>query len=939
MLILERDAEFAALDEALDAAVAGTGAALVVEGTAGIGKSALLDEARRRAAARGMRVQVATASLLERDLAHGVVRQLLEVAVRTATTGDRAALLAGAAELATPVVLPEAGIAADGAADLRGPIVHGLYWLTANLAAETPLLLAVDDAQWSDAASLRFLAYLARRLDGLPLVVLVTVRTGETSADPALADLAAGAAARVLRPEPLSGAAVEHLVRDCLQDEPDPEFAAACRQATGGVPFLLNALLDALAGGAVTPSAASAAAVTRVTSRTVGYATLLRLASMSAAALPVARYASVLGRHATVQRIAQLAGLDEAVVLRACDGLTTAHILRRGQPLAFVHPIVMSSIYDELAAGERSLAHAAAARLLSADGEPDEDVAAHLLATEPGTSQSTVSTLRAAARRALARGAPESAIAYLRRCAAEPPHPSDRAAVLHELARAESTVRDRNAATDLVRALELATEPGRRALIALDLVETWMFAGRWDAALAEVDRALAELDGYDRDVAGRLEVFRAGMIANDPRLVAEFERDRPRLTRLAEGGGRPARLMAALLASCAVCRIEPPAQVMALAVRGLDGSALMASEDADAWGPQAAGALAYLGELDRALAAADAMRDGARERGSVYGFVRATALRSLVDGLRGDLRASEADVRSAFDLSRDNELMFSTPPLLRWSIDALIERPHLADIVRAVEEIDLDPGLHASFSGAWFLEARGRLRLARGDRDAAREDLTRCGQMMTRLHVTNPIVSAWRSELALALPDTERDEARGLAEQEYLLAQATGLAHAQGRALRTVGMLTDGAERIAVLRQSADLLAGEPVELARTSLLLGVALRRAGHRSEGHDMLRAGLDRAYHSGAERCAARSEQELRAIGARPRRRASSGLASLTPSEARVAASAATGLTNREIAQELFVTSKTVENQLSRVYQKLGVRGRELLAEAIGSDGETS
>ncbi len=940
MRLLERDAETAAVDEALSAARGGSGAVVIVEGPAGIGKSAVLDYARHRAASQGMRVHVARGGSLERDLAHGVARQLLEPSVRAASDDQRAALLSGAAGLARPVILPEAIDEPDATTDgdRRAPVVHGLYWLTANLAAEAALLLAVDDAHWSDAASLRFLAYLARRLDGLPVVVLATIRTGETPAeDHALDELAAGPATRVLRPAPLSEPAVEAMVRGALHDEPDREFATACRAATGGVPFLLEELLGALSTGGVAPSAAGVAAVTKITSRTVGHATLLRLSRLSSTALPVARYTAVLGRHTTLRRLASLAGIDEAEALRSCDALAAANILRSGQPTTFVHPIVMTSIYDELPAGERSLAHLRAAQLLAAEGEPDEEVAAHLLATEPGTSEATVSTLRTAAQRALTRGAPESAIAYLRRCIAEPPPMAERAALLHELARAEAVVRDPNAAADLERALELTAEPVGRARIALDLVETWMFAGRWSAALAEVGRALAELGDRDPETAARLEVFRAGMIANDPGHVDEFEHDRPRLARLAAGDGRAARLMAALLASCAVCRAEPAHEVDALAEHGLDGARLMTSKDADAWGPQAAASLAYLGELDRAAAAAEAMRVATRRRGSVYGFVRATALRALIDGLRGDLRAVEADLRSAFDLARDNELMFSAPPLLRWSIDALLERPELDDIAAAAEDLDLEPGLGASFSGAWLLEARGRLRLVRGDRDAARADLTGCGEMMTRLHVKNPVVSAWRSALALSLPEDERAEARRLASEELDLARSTGLARPEGVALRTLGLLDEGDARTATLYEAAACLDGSdaPLESARTLVALGTALRRGGQRAAADAPLRSGLDLAHRCGAERLAGRAEDELRAIGARPRRRAASGLDSLTPSEARVAGAAADGMTNREIAQALFVTSKTVENQLSRVYQKLGIRGRELLADALAAN----
>jgi DNA-binding CsgD family transcriptional regulator len=643
----------------------------------------------------------------------------------------------------------------------------------------------------------------------------------------------------------------------------------------------------------------------------------------------------VLGRLATVPRIARLTGLDEDSVLGSCDALSAAHILRPGLPLGFVHPIVQSSVYGELPVGQRSLAHARAADLLAADGEPDEVVAPHLLATEPGTAAATVARLRSAAAQAMERGAPESALVYLRRCVAEPPPPPDRGAVLHELGRAEAVLRDEQAVQHLRAAHEAANEPSLRARIALDLVETRLFAGHWREALQDVDRALVELGDGDAEAAARLEVFRAGMTANDPRLIDRFESDRPRLDGLAEQDGRAAGLMAALLASCAVCRAEPAERVNALIERGMDGGRLLTSPDADAWGPQVAASLAYLGELDRAMAAADVMRAAARERGSVYGFVRASGLRALVEGLRGDLRAVEAELRPAFELSRANQLMFSAPPLLQWSIDALVERPQLADIAEAVEQIELDPALAASFSGAWLLEVRGRLRLARGDLAGARADLRAGGDTMSRLQVTNPVVSGWRSALALALPDDERVTARRLAAEELAVAERTGLARSRGVALRVLGTLAEDSERVDALRAAVAVLesAHAPLELARAQLVLGAALRRSGRRVAADTPLRSALDLAHQCGAERLAARAEEELRAIGARPRRRAVSGLDSLTPSEARVAAQAAAGMTNREIAQALFVTAKTVENQLSRVYQKLGIRGREALAATLG------
>jgi DNA-binding CsgD family transcriptional regulator len=952
MPLVEREAELSAVDAALAGAVAGAGSLLIVQGPAGIGKTALLDEARRRAGdpqrpGGPLRTLLARGTPLERELAHGVARQLLEPPVRAATPDHRDTLLSGAADLARPVVLPESGgiVADDPVADRRAPVVHGLYWLTANLATDMPLLLAIDDLQWCDPASLRLLAYLAVRLDGLRIAVVATVRTGDaTGEDRTLDELATGPVTSVLRPEPLSTTAVARLVRDRLPGQQDPDLAAACREATGGVPFLVEALLGALAKS---PSAPSPASVSRVTSATVGHATLLRLSRIDPAAVPVARAVAVLGRLAGTGRIARLTGLDQVRVLRGTDALAAADILRPGHPPAFVHPIVRSSVYEEMPAGERWRAHADAARLLAADGESDEEVAIHLMATEPGAVAGGTSTLRAAAAQARQRGAPESAIAYLRRCLVEPGLSAERSGVLHDLARAEAVERDEAAVGHFEQAMRLADGPAQRVRIARDLVETLMFAGRWDRALAEVDRALsadggsgsAEGSAVDRQPAdpqdvARLEVFRAGMMANDPRLIDRFEQELPRLEGLAAREGRAGALMAALLASCAVCRGEPATRVTELIDRGLVGTGLMSSADADAWGPQVAASLAYLGELDRATAAAEAMRLGARERGSVYGFVRAVALRALVADLRGDLRTVEADLRSALDLSRVNELMFSVPPLLRWSIDALVERAQLEDIVQLVEGIGLDPALSESFSGAWLLETRGRLRLARGDVAGARDDLDACGRTMIRLHVTNPTVSGWRSPLAQALRDTDPERAGALIADEIAAATATGQARPLGIALRGAGLLAHGDEREARLREAARVLQdGEaPLELARTEQALGASLRRQGRRNAAEAPLRAALDGAHRCGADRLAARAEEELHAIGARPRRRALSGPDSLTPSEARVATQAAGGMTNREIAQALFVTAKTVENQLSRVYAKLGVRGRDELARAM-------
>ena len=169
--LLERDEAISAIDEMLASACAGEGSVAVIEAPAGLGKTALIDTARARAAPAGLRVAAARGAELERDFSFGIVRQLFERAVAGAPTDERQRLLTGPAALATKVLGVKherespSDLAAATLSQQAGATTHGLYWLVANLAERCPVLLSVDDAHVADAASLRWLDYLARRLD------------------------------------------------------------------------------------------------------------------------------------------------------------------------------------------------------------------------------------------------------------------------------------------------------------------------------------------------------------------------------------------------------------------------------------------------------------------------------------------------------------------------------------------------------------------------------------------------------------------------------------------------------------------------------------------------------------------------------------------------------------------------------------------------------
>ncbi|HEV2058223.1 MAG TPA: ATP-binding protein [Solirubrobacteraceae bacterium] len=172
--LVARSEELARLDAALEAARSGAGVTVAVHGQAGIGKSSLVAAARERAAAAGMRILSSRGSPLEQDYAMGIVRQCFERVLRTHP--ERKDLLSGAARLAETAVLE----LTDDVVDVPPVgVLHGLYWLTANLAGRAPVLLVVDDAHWADEPSLRFLAYLARRVESLPVTLLIGSRNDE----------------------------------------------------------------------------------------------------------------------------------------------------------------------------------------------------------------------------------------------------------------------------------------------------------------------------------------------------------------------------------------------------------------------------------------------------------------------------------------------------------------------------------------------------------------------------------------------------------------------------------------------------------------------------------------------------------------------------------------------------------------------------------------
>src|SRR6266536_2528891 len=379
--LLEREAELSVLDSLLEAARGGNGHLLVIEGPAGIGKTRLVYEARARAEASGMQPLSARGDELEREFPFGVVRQLLEPLLASTSDQEREELLSGAARFAAPA-LSDRLLEADAAEeDASYATLHGLYWLVANIAEQSPLLIAVDDAHWSDAALQRWLAYLINRIDGLPALVLLTITPTEPEAERELVDeLTSDPRAHVLRPAPLSEPAAAQLVRALLSSVAEDEFCAACHSAAQGNPFLLRELVTELTFEGVAPTAENAPQVPTLGPKTISRFVLRRLARLAPAATLLAHAAAILGDGAELRQAAELADLDGRAAAEAARALKEIGILRDEEQLGFAHPVVRTAIYSDLALPEPARAHARAARLLQAEGAPANQVASHLLA-------------------------------------------------------------------------------------------------------------------------------------------------------------------------------------------------------------------------------------------------------------------------------------------------------------------------------------------------------------------------------------------------------------------------------------------------------------------------------------------------------------------------------------------------------------------------------
>lgn len=907
-MLIGREHEQRTIDRLVSGARIGASGALAITGEPGVGKTALLRWAEGRLD--GFRVLRATGTEPEREVPFAGLLAVLRPALGLLDTIARPQANALSAALAMR----------EGSAGDRFAVGAATLSLLCRYAEESPVAVVLDDVHLLDASSAEALAFAARRLSDDPVAMLLAAREGESD------QLVAGLDRLSLSGLDRGGARslVESLTRSPVTDE----WLARMHELTGGNPLAIAELADdpdALAHtGPDVPAPLSSALATSFSRRV----RLLDPATRSALLVAVVSN----GDLRLAGAVCQLLGLDPA---RLGDAQHAGLVDVVGGEITFRHPLLRAAVYSDSTSEDRRAAHSAVARAL-----PDHDMdrrAWHLSESLWAPDAEVAGMLESAGSRAVARSAYAVASTAYERAARLSPAYDDAARRL--LAAAANA---------------WAAGLGPRALTLLDELERTSLAAGPQTSALELRAAIAARSGSVRQALDLLEQAAATSPSADTRAILLAEAVTAVLY-LADGAAarglvEPLTTAAAEAVSTRARAIGTVAAGMAKVLAGLGGIdelraavPLLARSPELQDDPRGVSWRLYAPLFIRDADTGNELRagvEGARARagvGTLPGllFLVARDQAASSSWARAAANYTEA-IRLARDTGQTTELAMSLAGL-SWLESRTGQEAECR--AHAAEALSLCGSRDIHWGEAYALFSLGDLELALGDPTAAFARLLELRGLLARLELGDPDLSP-DPELVEALCRLGRpDEAARTCAEFVAVADAKGQPWARARAWRCLGMLatddvdTPFIESLALHDETPDVF-----ETARTALAYGARLRRAGRRIDAREQLRRSLALFTDLGAEPWADRAATELDLTGERVPRRAVSGIAALTPQELQVALLLAEGRTTREAAAALFLSPKTVEYHLRKVYVKLDVRSRAELAEVVLAGPQT-
>ena len=902
-----------------------------MEGGAGLGKTSLVEAACAIAQRDGRVVLRACGSDLEQSFPFGIARQLFERQCAGMRADERDALFAGPARAVAGLLQHDDAKVLES--DTGFAVLHGLYWLSVNFADRVPLLLAVDDAHWADAPSLRWLAYLAVRLAGAQIALLVALRPDEPASrsQPLLA--VRNVAATCIYPALLSAEAVALIVRERLGAHAHEEMCLLAHRVTGGNPFYLLELLRGMQRAGSAEALRALEDIVRA-GGVDGIAVRLyaRLQRLNPQALRLAQALSILGEGCELRHAAAITDMELSHTNELATELVRMDVLGSEQPVRFIHPIVLHAVTQTMSGAQQEAAHRAAARVLYAEGVPPVQLAAHLRNLRSAGDPWVVERLRAAAQAAVVDGAPLAAAELLERALAEPPSSSVRIDVLREAARALQLGGQEGACARLQEAIALTEDRSLRAQLSLELAHAHAALFQWADAVEVAEKALADAQG---ESSIGLECALVSIGLQDARTAPRALRAMKRLFR-PQLSGTAATTLALAQGMLAILTGRPAEEAARPLLSALSG----AHTREVSWDMRAAllWSLVTAERFDEVETALSGLRVQAERSRSSRGLFAVHSTGALLKLRVGDLAQADAEARIALRIAQEGDFARGLPFAATVLAEVAIASGQLEE---AQALLDLLPhaGLPAGVGTVLIPAARGRMRLAQSRAQEALDEFETCIALWSPdvwgMEVRDVGYTHARAGAALALIALgEMRRAREMAQAELVDLQRFQGPRALGIGLRTAGLAQGGAKGLGLLEESAGLLRSSKATLEYATSLVewGAALRRAGQRTQSRHVLLEGLDRAARCGAQPLTARAREELRVAGARPRRDWTIGLEALTPSELRIVRLARAGHSNRRIAQQLYLSIKTVEGHLARAYGKLGISRRDELKQVL-------